>query len=157
MPPSPLPDIMPIESGKAGACEALMRALPEWFGIEQALLDIARDAESQTVWVARDADRIVGCIAIKLHNEFTAEMALLAVRPDHHRTGIGRRLVLTAESWLRARGIEYLSVKTLGPSRPDPGYERTRRFYAAMGFRPVEETTAVWGPDTPCLIMIKRL
>jgi len=34
---------------------------------------------------------------------------------------------------------------------------RTRSFYAAMGFLPLEETTAFWGEDQPCLAMVKVL
>ena len=36
-------------------------------------------------------------------------------------------------------------------------YGRTRRFYRARGFRPVEELTAIWGEENPCLIMVERL
>ena len=53
--------------------------------------------------------------------------------------------------------MEFLQVKTLGPSRPDEGYERTREFYAAMGFTPLEEIHGLWDPGNPCLIMIKHL
>jgi hypothetical protein len=61
------------------------------------------------------------------------------------------------ERLLVARGVEYLHVKTLGPSHPDPGYAATRAFYAGLGFRPIEETTAYWGEDQPCVVMVKRL
>jgi hypothetical protein len=47
-------------------------------------------------------------------------------------------------------------VKTLGPSDPDAGYQLTRRFYAGVGFQPVEEIHGLW-PGSPCLIMIKYL
>ncbi len=47
-------------------------------------------------------------------------------------------------------------MKTLGPSRPDPNYARTRLFYEACGFQPVEELHGLWG-DTPCLLMLKTL
>jgi hypothetical protein len=40
---------------------------------------------------------------------------------------------------------------------PDEGYDRTRRFYEAVGFLPLEETTAFWGPDNPTLVMVKVL
>jgi len=43
------------------------------------------------------------------------------------------------------------------PRDPDPGYARTRAFYAAMGFEPLEEIVQVWGPDNPCLLLVKRL
>ena len=80
----------------------------------------------------------------------------MAVRPACHRGGIGRDLVLHAESLLRGRSKEYLQVKTLGPSRADEYYERTRRFYRSMGFRALEENS-LWGETNPCLIMVKHL
>jgi hypothetical protein len=52
--------------------------------------------------------------------------------------------------------VEFLQVKTLGPTRPDEGYDRTRRFYAQLGFRPLEEIRDLW-PENPCLIMVKAL
>jgi hypothetical protein len=65
-------------------------------------------------------------------------------------------LVEQGEKVLRHRGIEYVEVKTLGPSRRDTNYGRTRDFYAAIGFRPVEENN-LWGDANPCLILIKHL
>jgi len=80
----------------------------------------------------------------------------MAVRPQYHRQGIGRLLVSHIEQLLVERGTDYLEVKTLGPSGPDEFYGRTREFYLAMGFAPIEETN-LWGAENPCLIMIKDL
>ena len=55
-----------------------------------------------------------------------------------------------------ADGVRLLQVKTLGPSDPDEGYRRTRRFYQAVGFEPLEELVGLW-PGNPCLIMVKVL
>ena len=55
---------------------------------------------------------------------------------------------------MAADGVTLMSVKTLGPSHPDPGYALTRRFYAALGYQPVEELLDLW-PGNPCLIMVK--
>jgi len=61
-----------------------------------------------------------------------------------------------AEEELRAEGVRYLQVKTLGPSRPDDEYERTRRFYEALGFRYVLEPQVP--PDAnPLGIYLKTL
>lgn len=49
-----------------------------------------------------------------------------------------------------------MSVKTLGPSDPDPGCAATRLFYAALGYQPVEELLGLW-PGNPCLLMVKPL
>lgn len=98
-----------------------------------------------------------GFLSLKRHTPHAAEVYVMGVRREYHRTGVGRRLVQTAEAWLRRQGVEYLQVKTLGPSRDDENYARTRAFYQALGFRPLEELTQVWDAQNPCLIMIKRL
>jgi len=96
-------------------------------------------------------------LALKLHTEAAAEIYVMGVRPGRHRRGTGTALLEAAEAFLRGRGIEYLQVKTLGPSEPSEQYAATRRFYDARGFRPLEELTAIWGEENPCLIMVKRL
>jgi hypothetical protein len=48
-------------------------------------------------------------------------------------------------------------VKTLGPSRRSERYERTRRFYEARGFVPLEELAGFWDENNPCLILVKHL
>jgi len=90
------------------------------------------------------------------HFPCSAEIYLMAVDPAVHRSGIGRALVTALEADLIAEGVQFLQVKTLGPSRPDPGYERTRLFYASVGFLPLEEIGDLW-PENPCLKMIKSL
>jgi GNAT superfamily N-acetyltransferase len=79
----------------------------------------------------------------------------MAILPELHRQGIGRALLRRAEALLAADDVELLQVKTLGPSKPDDGYDKTRAFYLAYGFRPVEEFRDLWDPDNPALQMIK--
>ncbi len=80
----------------------------------------------------------------------------MAVLPELHRQGIGRALLGRGESVLAADGVEFLQVmKTLAPSKPDDGYDKTRAFYLAYGFRPLEEFRNLWGPENPALQMVK--
>jgi GNAT superfamily N-acetyltransferase len=131
----------------------VLAALPDWFGIEEAIHRYVRDvAELPTFAVGRD-----GFLALKLHTDAAAEIHVMGVRPGSHRRGIGTALLGAAEAFLRARGVEYLQVKTLGPSHPSKHYAATRSFYVARGFRPLEEITAIWGEENPCLIMVKHL
>jgi hypothetical protein len=51
--------------------------------------------------------------------------------------------------------VEFLQVKTVAPRKPDDGYEKTRAFYLAYGFRPLEEFQDLWDVDNPALQMIK--
>ena len=81
----------------------------------------------------------------------------MAVRPEHHRRGIGRALLLHAEASLTRAGVEFLQVKTLSPSADDEGYAKTRAFYLAYGFRPLEEFPDLWDPQNPALQMVKTV
>jgi len=144
--------------GQAAVCEPILRALPDWFGIEEAILHYEDEIERLPTCLALDEDgRVAGFVSLKQHTPYAAEVYVMAVRPDVHRQGLGRALLSRARAYLREMGIEYLQVKTLSPAHPDPNYARTRRFYEAMGFRPMEEVPELWGKANPCLILIQRL
>ena len=133
-------------------CESVLRDLPEWFGIEEATTAYIRDvAGLPTFGVGHDA-----ILSLKLHNRQAAEVYVMGVRRARQRQGLGTALLSAAEEYLSARGFEYLQVKTLGPSDPDAGYARTRAFYEARGFVPLEELHELW-EHNPCLLMVKRL
>jgi len=143
--------------GTATVCTPILRALPEWFGSEAAILQYSGDLDDLPTFLARDAKNVFGFLSLKQHNRYSAELYVMGVRPEMHRHGIGQRLVQRAQDWLMTQGVEYLQVKTLGPSNDDPGYARTRAFYLAMGFRPLEEFKQLWDAQNPCLILVKRL
>jgi GNAT superfamily N-acetyltransferase len=145
------------DSGSGDACRRVLATLPTFFGIPESVEDyVAKAEESTTVLVSVDGDD-VGILTLVMHTPYAAEVYVMGVRPEHHRQGIGRRMLERAETWLRARDIEYLQVKTLSPRHPDPGYVKTRDFYFAVGFRPLEEFPDLWQPDQPALQMIKTL
>ena len=99
----------------------------------------------------------VGLLTLVRHTEFAAEIDVMAVTPDHHRRGVGRAMVDRAE-WLLAQDrVEYLQVKTLADTIEYEPYARTRAFYAACGFRPLQVFPDLWGPENPALQLIKRL
>ena len=138
---------------RSDLCREILEALPGWFGIPEAVDRYIQEvAALPTFGVGRE-----GFVSLKLHNDAAAEIYVMGVRPEAHRRGIGTALLEEAEASLRARDLEYLQVKTLGPSHPSEHYAETRRFYAARGFRPLEELTEIWGEDNPCLIMVKPL
>jgi ribosomal protein S18 acetylase RimI-like enzyme len=146
-----------ITQDRGKICNELLRSLPRWFGIESAIQRYVSDVERMTTFVACVEERRVGLASLHLHNEYTAELHVIAVHPEFHRKGIGRLLMNALESHLKPLNYEFLSVKTLSSSRPNEEYEKTRKFYAAMGFRPVEEFRTLWGEANPCLLMIKAL
>jgi ribosomal protein S18 acetylase RimI-like enzyme len=145
-----------------GAVQRLLGLLPGWFGIEAsnaAYVEAARQLPTYLAWPGDQPGRgePTGVLLARRHFPQSAEIHLLAVDPAQHRRGAGRALVHALEADLAADGVEYLQVKTLGPSNPDAGYELTRRFYRSVGFRPLEELHGLWDPGNPCLVMVKAL
>ncbi len=98
----------------------------------------------------------MGFVTVRRHYENAGEIHVMGVLAERPRRGIERSLMLEAEQWLRARGVRWLQVMTLRPSREDEGYACTRAFYQAMGFEPLEGSESRW-PGNPSLQMIKRL
>ena len=142
---------------RSSVCEPVLRSLPQWFGIKEAADQYIQDIEGLPTLLARDGDSIVGFLTLVVHSAYSAEIHVMGVRPEYHRRGVGAALVRAAERNLRQRGVEYLQVKTLSPQRKDKNYAHTRQFYYALGFRPLEEFPELWGPENPCLQMIKGL
>jgi GNAT superfamily N-acetyltransferase len=142
---------------KAAACEPILRALPAWFGIEKDILQYSAEIDGLPTLLACKGERVIGFASLKQHTPWSAEVYVMGVRPEAQGCGVGRLLICRAQEWLTSGGVEYLQVKTLGPSRIDEAYARTRAFYAAVGFKPLEEFKQIWDEHNPCLIMVKYL
>ena len=144
-------------SGQGALAEGVLRALPDWFGIEQAIVDYARAADELPTFVAERGGAAVGFLTLKPTSTHALEVHVMAVLPGEHRRGVGRALVERAAAYARAEGFALLHVKTLAPSDPDLSYAATRAFYEAVGFLPLEELPQVWGAENPCLLMVRVL
>jgi GNAT superfamily N-acetyltransferase len=138
---------------RSALCRRILDSLPEWFGLPDAIDRYVEDVAQLPVLAVADD----GFLALKLHGARAAEIYVMGIRPERHGEGLGSSLVEGAEAFLRESGVEYLQVKTLGPSHPSEHYARTRRFYESRGFVPLEELASVWGEANPCLIMIKHV
>jgi GNAT superfamily N-acetyltransferase len=142
---------------QAKVCERVLRALPRWFGMEVGIRNYIRKADTLPSFVAYVENEAVGLALVDRHFEQSAEVDLMAVLPEQHRRGVGRALLVAMEHWLVALGVRFLQVKTLAESSADTNYEKTRRFYLAMGFVPLQELPTLWDENDPCLILIKRI
>lgn len=152
-------DIIEIHepSEKSSVCDNILRSLPNWFGNETAIVDYSKQVGAMPFYAAFYDDKTVGFVALKIHNIYTAEICVMGILREYHRMGIGRMFIERCECHCASLNIEYLTVKTLDESRESKSYEKTRHFYYAVGFRPLEVFPLLWDEDNPCLFMVKYI
>lgn len=82
--------------------------------------------------VDRDGDRVLGfaCYGPRDLTNGVYDLYWIAVDPDCHRNGVGRRLLIASEEAVREAGGRMLIAETSGT----PLYEPTRKFYVGMGY-----------------------
>ena len=170
-------DIVAQPGERVRVAERILLRLPQWFGNPPATAAYIAESAGQEVLAAwpdpgdatapdehptapggaHSPDGAVGFLALQRHYPASCEIAVMGVDPAWHRRGVGRALVEAAIARCRAQGVRFLTVKTLDASHPDPGYARTRAFYAAMGFTPLERFPELWDPSQPALMLIAYL
>jgi GNAT superfamily N-acetyltransferase len=138
-------------------CEAVLRSLPRWFGIEHALLMYARDSAVMPTFALAENSAVVGFLTLQEHFPHAWEIHCVAINAEVRGQGLGSRLLAHAEAWLIARGVTFLQVKTVAATSPSPYYAQTREFYARRGFTPMEIFPTLWDPHNPALQCIKVL
>jgi N-acetylglutamate synthase-like GNAT family acetyltransferase len=142
---------------KSAICNEILRALPDWFGIEESIIDYVKQVQSMPFYVAYKNEKTIGFVALKIHNPYAAEVCIMGVISEYHGHGIGKDLILCCENYCIENKIEFLTVKTLDESRECEEYNKTRLFYLSQGFKPLEVFPLLWGEDNPCLFMAKYL
>lgn len=132
---------MGIAIGEAAASEAeAVIALWQECGLTRPWNDPRQDFERALAWpastilVARDGVTLLGSAMIG-YDGHRGWVYYLAVSPAHQRSGLGRRMMDAAVSWLRDRGAPkiQLMVRTSNAATLD--------FYAALGFERQEAVT----------------
>lgn len=112
---------------KSQICDMILRALPNWFGIESSIVDYVKEVQSFPFWTAFDGEKPIGFAALKKHNPYTSEVYVMGVLKEYHRHGVGRELIQSCEAYCAENQIMYLTVKTLDESRENHSYEKTRK------------------------------
>lgn len=132
----------------------VLHDLHDWFGIPESTAEYIDKSRHMPFFAAYDCDKPVGFLAIKKNNASTAEIYVMGILQAYHRQGIGRSLFNACLSWCRKHNLDFLQVKTVDASYPDEAYAKTREYYKAMGFKPLECIPEIWGKDCPCLILV---
>jgi len=143
--------------GSGSICRRILGTLPTWFGIQESVEDYVAVADRSPTVIASLDGEDSGFLTLLHHSPYASEVYVMGVVPEQHRRGIGRKMLKHVEGSLGRAGVEFLQVKTLSPTHPDEGYEKTRAFYLAYGFRPLEEFPLLWSPQSPALQLIKTV
>ena len=138
-------------------CEAVLRSLPKWFGIEEALLMYAKDSGKLPTFAIEQDARIVGFLSLQEHFPVSWEVHCIAISAEARNFGHGTLLLEHVERWLKERGVRFLQIKTVAAASPSPEYAESREFYAARGYLPLEVFPTLWSPRNPALQLIKSL
>jgi ribosomal protein S18 acetylase RimI-like enzyme len=99
--------------------------------------------------IARDGDRVLGCIGLRPLAGTDCEMKRLYVRPDARGLQLGRQLVARLCDEARNAGYTRMFLDTL------PTMASAQRLYASMGFEPT--SSYVFNPVPGTKYMVLRL
>ena len=103
-------------------------------------------------WTARDADRVIGCAALKALDDTHAEVKSMRTAADQARRGIATRLLETVIEHAKGAGFSRMSLET----GAEPFFAPARALYARHGF--VEcEPFADYRPDPLSVFMTREL
>lgn len=141
---------------KTALARAILEGLPDWFGIPEAREEYIQNSASELFFAAFEGEAPVGFLTLKPTGEATAELAVMGVRKERHRQGVGRALFEAAKARAKALGYVFLQVKTVQMGRY-PEYDATNRFYLALGFREFEVFPTLWDEWNPCQIYVMYL
>lgn len=143
-------------AAKQQIAREVLESLREWFEVDASREQYIAESACQIMLAEKEAGAYAGFLCIKETGNATAEIAVMGVRKEYHRRGIGRRLVERAKQIAAAAGYSFLQVKTV-QSGYYPDYDLTNLFYISCGFKEFEVIPAVWGPENPCQIYVMAL
>ena len=135
----------------------ILEALPDWFAVAESREKYILESRSQPFFAAfRDGRSAAGFLCLKETGNSTVELAVMGVRKECHRTGVGRALFGAAREYARASGYLFMQVKTVQMGCYED-YDRTNLFYQSLGFREFEVFPTLWDEANPCQVYVLPL
>ncbi len=141
---------------KQGISRRILEALPEWFGMEEGREQYIRESGEQPFFAAFAEGEPTGFLCLKETGKSTVELAVMGVRKEFQRKGLGRKLFRAAKEYAAARGYGFMQVKTVQMGLYED-YDRTNLFYQSLGFQEFEMFPTLWDKDNPCQVYVMAL
>ncbi|MBR6210927.1 MAG: GNAT family N-acetyltransferase [Clostridiales bacterium] len=134
----------------------ILEALTEWFEVESSREQYIEESAGQPFWAAVEGDTYEGFLCLKETGKSTMELAVMGVRKECHRKGVGRRLFAAARDYAALKGYEFIQVKTVRSGMYED-YDITNEFYKSLGFKELEVLPDYWDEANPCQIYVMSL
>lgn len=150
--------ILKIDSDveKRDIAKTILESLPDWFGIPESTEEYIVDSKGRPFFCAYANDAPIGFLYLKETGRHTVELAVMGVRQEYHRQGIGRKLFDQAKNEAKRLGYSFIQVKTVQMGRYDI-YDATNHFYLSLGFKELEVFPTLWDECNPCQIYIMAI
>lgn len=137
-----------IRLAQGADVQALARLINAAFRVEQPFIEgdrinpdgVRAYLEKGKFLLVEDSGGLVGCVYVELRGD-RGYLGLLAVDPPRQGTGLGRKLMDTAENYFRAAGCRAINLRIVSARAPLPA------FYRHLGY--AETGTAPFAPDVP--------
>ncbi|WP_285709252.1 GNAT family N-acetyltransferase [Erythrobacter oryzae] len=130
----------------------------ERIGIEE--LDALLADPAVTILTARDAEALIGCVAVTRKDDALGYLGMLCVLPTLQSGGLGRKLLDAAEDHGRAIGIARMEMTVIDSRESLIGWY-VRRGYAFTGetrpFHELRPADAATGPQITFVVLEKAL
>ena len=141
---------------KKTVARQILEALPEWFGISESTENYISQSAEQVMFASYDNEKPVGFICLKETGKDTVELAVMGVRKEYHRKGIGKALFDAAKQAAKDKGYSFFQVKTVQMGRYKE-YDDTNMFYISLGFKEFEVFPTLWDEWNPCQIYVMTI
>ena len=102
----------------------VLEALKEWFEVDESREQFISESADQPFWAAFENDAPAGFLCLKQTGKETMELAVMGVKKEYHRHGVGRRLFAAARDYAAAKGYSFIQVKTVRSGMYED-YDRT--------------------------------
>ena len=134
----------------------ILEALTDWFEVTETREGYIHDSRKWPFFAAEEEEKAVGFLCLKETGRETIELAVMGVRKEYHRHGVGKALFESAKEYAVQTGYSFMQVKTVQMG-VYPDYDITNRFYLACGFKELEVIKEIWGDENPCQIYVQYL
>lgn len=144
------------DAEREAIARTILEALPEWFGIPEATEEYIADSKGRPFFCAYNDGSPIGFLYLKETGRHTAELAVMGVRKEYHRKGVGSMLFAQARQEAVRLGYSFMQVKTVQMGRYAI-YDDTNRFYLSLGFKELEVFPTLWDECNPCQVYIMAI